>query len=115
MTTRHVATRRAWLALACGIAALATLPAAIEVSNHSKRVGLLDAAYAIPLAFVLSVIAVGMGRRSRRSLRWLQLQEGGTGVATAALVVGTVALCLTLMAALSVGFYGLVEVYQHSR
>jgi len=115
MTIRDHATRRAWLALLCGVAALVTVPAAIEVSKYSNRVGLLDAAYAIPVAFVLSVIAVGTGRRSRKNLRWLQLRDGGTGVATAAVVVGAVALGLTLMAALSVGFYGLVQLYQHSR
>jgi hypothetical protein len=30
-------------------------------------------------------------------------------------VVAAVALCLALVAALSVGFYGLVVLYQHSR
>jgi hypothetical protein len=115
MSIRETATRRAWLAFVCAVGALLTLPGAIVVSNYSQRVGLLDAAYAIPVAFVLSVIAVGMGRRARKNLRWLELREGGTGVATAAVVVGAIALCLTLMAALSVGFYGLVQVYQHSR
>jgi hypothetical protein len=115
MSIRNVATRRAWLALVLGIAAILTLPAAIVISDYSKRIDLLDAAYAIPLAFVLSAISLGMARRSRRNLRWLQLREGGLGVATAAVVVGALALSLTIMAALSVGFYGLVELYQHTR
>jgi hypothetical protein len=115
LTIRHVATRRAWLSLLLGIAALLTLPAAIAISNYSKRIGLLDTAWAIPLAFFLSVIALGMARRARGNLRWLQFREGGTGVATAAVVVGTIALCMALTAALSVGFYGLVQLYQHSR
>lgn len=113
----HIASssRRAGLALLLGVAALLTLPAAIEVASYSRRVALLDAAYAIPLAFILSVISLGMARRARRNLRWLQLRDEGTRVATAALVVGTIALCLALVAALSVGFYGLVLLYQHSR
>jgi peptidoglycan/LPS O-acetylase OafA/YrhL len=115
MTIRHAATRRARLALVCGLAALLTLPAAIELASRSKRIALLDAAYAIPLAFLLAVFSLGMAQRSRRNLRWLQLREQGTGVATAAVVVGTIALCLSLVAALSVGFYGLVVIYQHSR
>jgi hypothetical protein len=115
MEIREAANRRAWLSLVCGVAALVTLPAAIVVSDQSKRIDLLDAAWAIPLAFVLSFLALGMARRSRKNLRWLQLRDGGTGVATLAVVVGTIALSLTLMAALSVGFYGLVQVYQHSR
>jgi H+/Cl- antiporter ClcA len=107
--------RRAWTALVVGLVAILTIPAAIEVANRSKRVELLDAAYAIPVAFVLAVISLGMANRARRNLRWLQLREDGTGLATVAVLVGWLALCLALVAALSVGFYGLVLIYQHSR
>jgi hypothetical protein len=106
---------RASVALLLGVAGLAVLPAAIEVSRRSKRIGLLDAGYAIPLAFLLGFLALVMARRARRNLQWLQLREGGTGLATAAVFVGALAVCLSLAAALSVGFYGLVVVYQHSR
>jgi CHASE2 domain-containing sensor protein len=103
------------MALVLGLAGLAVLPAAIEVARRSKRIGLLDAGYAIPLAFLLGLVAVVMARRARRNLKWLQLREGRTAVATAAVLVGAFALCLSLAAALSVGFYGLFVVYQHSR
>jgi hypothetical protein len=92
-----------------------TLPAAIEVSRRSKRIGLLDAGYAIPLAFVLGLVALVMARRAKRNLQWLQLREEGTGIATVAAVLGALAVCLALAAALSVGFYKLVVLYQHSR
>ena len=91
------------------------MPAAIEVSRRSKTVGLLDTAYAIPLAFVLALVSLVMARRARHNLRWLRVREGGTAVAQTAVLVGTIALCLAVAAALSVGFYGLVVVYQHSR
>ena len=91
------------------------LPAAIEVSRRSKAVGLLDTAYAIPLAFVLAVVSLVMARRARHNLRWLRVREGGTRVAGAAVLIGTLGLCLAVTAALSVGFYGLVVLYQHSR
>jgi hypothetical protein len=91
------------------------MPAAIEVSRRSKTVGLLDTAYAIPLAFVLALVSLVMARRARHNLRWLRVREGGTAVAQTAVLVGTIALCLAIAAALSVGFYGLVVVYQHSR
>ncbi len=107
--------RRAWVALALGIAAILVMPAAIEVSRRSKAVGLLDTAYAIPLAFLLAFVSVVMARRARHNLRWLRVREGGTAVAQTAVVVGTFALLLAVAAALSVGFYGLVVVYQHSR
>ena len=98
-----------------GLASLLTMPAVIEVAGRSKRIGLLDTAYAVPLAFVLGLVALVMAGRARKNLRWLQLREGRTGVATVAVLVAAVALCLAIVAALSVGFYGLVVLYQHSR
>jgi hypothetical protein len=103
------------VALLLGLAGLLALPAAIEVSRRSPRVDLLDAAYGIPLAFLFGVIAVVMARRARENLRWLRLREGGTAVASTAVIVGALAVCLALTAALSIGFYELVLVYQHSR
>ena len=103
------------MALLLALAGILTLPAAIEVARRSKRVALLDASYAIPLAFVLGLLAVVMARRARHNLRWLRLGEGGTAVASIAVIVGAVAVCLALTAALSVGFYELVLLYQHSR
>jgi hypothetical protein len=103
------------VALLLGLAGLLALPAAIEVSRRSPRVDLLDAAYGIPLAFLLGVIAVVMARRARENLRWLRLRDGGTAVASTAVIVGALAVCLALTAALSIGFYELVLVYQHSR
>jgi hypothetical protein len=103
------------VALFLGLLGLLTLPAAVELSRRSSRVSLLDAAYAIPLAFLLGLVAVIMARRARENLRWLRLREGGTGVASTAVIVGMVALCLAVTAALSVGFYELVLLYQHSR
>jgi hypothetical protein len=97
------------------VAGLLTLPAAIEVARRSKRIALLDAGYAIPLAFVLGLVALVMARRARENLRWLSVREGGTGVASISVIVGALAVCLALTAALSIGFYELVLVYQHSR
>ncbi len=91
------------------------MPAAVEVSRRSNRVGLLDASYGIPLAFLLGLVALVMARRARQNLRWLRLREGGTSVASTAVVTGMLALCLAVMAALSVAFYELVLLYQHSR
>jgi Ca2+/Na+ antiporter len=94
---------------------LLTLPAAIEVTRRSDRVSLLDAGYAIPLAFVLGLVALIMARRARENLRWLGLRDDRTGVASTAVILAALTLCLALTAALSVGFYELVLVYQHSR
>ena len=98
-----------------GLLGLLTLPAAIEVSRRSTRIDLLEAAYAIPVAFVLCALGLGMARRARENLRWLRLRDDGTRVASTAVIVSALALCLALTAALSIGFYELVLVYQHSR
>jgi hypothetical protein len=56
-----------------------------------------------------------MARRARQNLRWLSLRDGGTGVASVAVIVGMVTVSLALTAALSIGFYELILVYQHNR
>ncbi len=103
------------MALLLGLLGLLTMPAAVEAARRSDRIALLDAAYGVPLGFLLSLSAVVMARRARHNLRWLRLREGGTAVASAAIIVGLVALCLAVTAALSVAFYELVLLYQHSR
>ncbi len=106
---------RAWVALLLGLLGVLALPAALEVSRRSPRVDLLDTAYAIPFAFVLGLAGAIMARRARGTLRWLDLSERGTRLATLAVVVGTVAVCIALTAALAVGFYELVLFYQRHR
>jgi hypothetical protein len=97
------------------LAGVATMPAAIEVARRSQRIALMDAAYAVPLAFVLGLVAVLMGKRAGDNLRWLRLDETRTGAARVGMVLGLVALCLALMAALSVGFYEAWLVYERHR
>jgi hypothetical protein len=98
-----------------GLVGLLVLPASIEVSRRSPRVDLLDAAYGIPLSFLLALVALVMARRARENLRWLQLRETRTGIASTAVIVSGVTLCLAVTAALSIGFYELFLLYQHSR
>ena len=67
------------------------------------------------MALLLGLVSLLMARRARQNLRWLSLRGGGTGVASVAVIVGMVAVCLALTAALSIGFYELILVYQHHR
>ena len=103
------------MALVLAVLSLLVLPGAVEVSRRSARISLLDAGYAIPAAFLLGLVALIMARRARDNLRWYRVKEGGTRVASTAVIVAAVTLCLALTAALSIGFYELVLVYQHSR
>jgi hypothetical protein len=103
------------VALLLAVLALLVLPAAVDLSRRSQTVSLLDAGYGIPIAFLLGLVALIMARRARNNLRWLSVREAGTRVASTAVVIAGVAICLAVTAALSIGFYELVLVYQHSR
>jgi hypothetical protein len=88
-----------------GLTGVATMPAAIEFAYRSARVSLLASAYGVPLAFVLGVVATGMAHRAKRNIEWFRLDESGTGVASAGVILGVLAVALALTAALSVGVY----------
>jgi H+/Cl- antiporter ClcA len=106
---------RAWLSIVLGLAGVLTMPAAIAVTRRSQRIVLMDAAYAVPLGFVLGLVALLMARRARDNLRWLRLGEGGTAPARIGIILGLLAVCLALIAALSVGFYEAWLVYERHR
>jgi len=89
------------------------MPGAVAVARESKRVAVLDAAYGVPVAFVLGLLALGMARRAKRNLAWLRLDGRGTGAASTGIVLGTLAVSLALTAALSVFFYEAVLYYEH--
>ena len=90
-----------------GLVAVAVLPAAIEVTRLSKRFSLLDAAYAVPVAFVLGAVAIVLGRRARSGLQWAVLRRPGYSAARVGIVLGVAAICLALMGGLSIGLYEL--------
>jgi hypothetical protein len=106
---------RAWFAVALGLAGVVTLPAAIDVTRRSQRIVLMDAAYAVPLAFLLGLVALVMAKRARDNLRWLRLRESGTVAARIGIILGLLAVCLAVTAALSVAFYEAWLVYERHR
>jgi hypothetical protein len=82
------------------------LPAAVEYTRVSKRFDLLDAAYAVPAAFLLGVVALILARRARLAMQWT-VRRRGSAVVRVAFVLGVLALCLAAAAALAVGLYGI--------
>src|SRR5262249_60027933 len=90
---------RSWVALLLALLGLLVLPAAVELSRRSKTVSLLDAGYAIPIAFLLGLVALIMARRARDNVRWLSVRERGTGVASPAAAVSRPPPCIALPAA----------------
>jgi hypothetical protein len=90
-----------------GLLAVAALPAAIVYSRFSEEFVLLDAAWAIPAAAGLGLIALGLARRARRQLRFT-LVRGRHAAARVGRTLAVLALCLAVTATISVGFYRLL-------
>jgi peptidoglycan/LPS O-acetylase OafA/YrhL len=107
--------RRARTALVLGTAGILTMPAAVALADQSRRVTLLEAGWAVPLALLLGALAAGMGHRAKRNLDWLRLDGRGSAVARVARTLGVLALSLALMAGLSIVFYEAVLYYQRHR
>ena len=90
---------------------MAALPAAIVVSDSIAGFGLLEAAAAIPVALVLGVTAVAMGTRARRRSDFTLGRVGGARSAAVGRILGLVGIYVGLTAALAVGFYGLLTLF----
>ncbi len=91
-----------------GLLGLATLPAAIALTERLDGLSLVEAGYAIPAAIVLAVAAVVIGRRVHSRSRQTLAALPGTRVARLGRVLGYAGLYLALTAALAVGFYAVL-------
>ncbi len=100
--------RRASLAVACGILAVAAVPAAVVLAGRTQGVGLLDAAWAIPVAFAAAVADLLFARGARGTLSLTLERSGGSRRIRTARVLAVVGLCIALAAAIAVGFYELL-------
>jgi hypothetical protein len=87
---------------------LATLPAAIAVTERVDTLSLLEAGFAIPAAILLALAAVVIGRRVRRRSRQTLASVPGARAARVGRVLGYLGLYLALTAALAVGFYAIL-------
>ena len=97
----------AWLSVVFGLLAVAALPAAIGYTRLADGLDVLDAAWAIPGAAVLALLALGLARRARRQLRFT-LVRGRHAAARFGRTLGLLGLCLAITATISVGFYRLL-------
>jgi ABC-type uncharacterized transport system permease subunit len=91
-----------------GLLGLATLPAAIAVTERVNGLSLVEAGFAIPAAILFGLGAVVIGRKVRRRSRQTLGEVPGTRVARLGRILGYVALYLALTAALAVGFYAVL-------
>lgn len=88
-----------------GLAAVATLPAAILASEVWDVVTLLEASVAIAPAFVLAFIAVYLSRRARKTSERTLGRVRGHKLALVGRVLGYLGVYLALTASISVVTY----------
>ena len=98
-------------AILVGLVAVAAVPVAVAVAQASDAVELLHAAAAIPVAAVLGTVALVLGTRGRRAARLTLGRVGGDRLARTGRVLGGLAVYVALTAALAVGFYGLLNLF----
>ena len=101
--------RGAWGSLLAGVASCLTLPVAVYATRFSDSYDLLHAGFAIPVAAVLGLVALALGRPSRARGRVLLSESGGGGLASAGRVLGVLGLCMAASALVALGVYGLLE------
>ncbi len=94
-----------------GVAALAALPTGVVLAQRLEGVRLLDAAFSVPVAAVLGVIALGLGGNARREVQLTLGRVGEDGLARTGRLLGGLALYLALTAALALGVYGLLTLF----
>ena len=92
-----------------GFLAAATLPVAIYLTRFSESYDLLQAGFAIPLAAILGLVAVGLARRSQRRDA-LRLAPGRPNrLVTAGLILGAAGICMAISAIVALGVYGVLD------
>jgi hypothetical protein len=101
----------AWLSVLFALLAVAAIPAAIVYSRFSEEFELVHAAWAIPAAALLGLIALGLARRARRQLRFTLVRRRHAA-ARLGRVLAVLALCLAVTASISYGFYRLLVEFQ---
>ena len=88
-----------------GLAAVATLPAAILFAERWDRITLLESSVAIAPAFVLALTAVLLSRRARRAIELTLGRVRGAKLALVGRLLGYLALYMAVTASISVATY----------
>ena len=98
-----------WGALLAGLAAVATLPVAIYATRFSDSYELLHAAFAIPLAAGLGIVAISLAQQARRRFSVSLRSDDPPAAVRAGLILGILGLCLAASGLVALAVYGLLE------
>lgn len=95
-------------AFVTALLALGVFGGAVVAARHYDEVRLVDAVVAVPLALVLALVSVVLGRRARQQhLRTLG-RSGSRGFIALARFLGTLALLLAITAALALAVFAVL-------
>lgn len=106
--TRAAGNGRAAGALVAGVLAVATMPVAILATRYSGSYELLHAGFAIPVAVVLGVLAVGLARGALRHDDLRLGRAGGRRTARVARALGVLGISLGATGAVALAVYGIL-------
>jgi peptidoglycan/LPS O-acetylase OafA/YrhL len=99
---------RASLAVVLGLLGVLVIPAGILVARQYATIGLLDAAWAIPVAMLCAVGALLFVRGARGRIRLTLERAGGSGRIRLGRILAVAGICVALSASIAVGFYELL-------
>ena len=92
-----------------GLLGLATLPVAVIVAQESEEMTMLQAGVAVPVAALLSLLALWLARRARRRADRTLDRVGGRRTARLGKLLGGLGLYLAATAAIALGVYALLS------
>jgi hypothetical protein len=99
---------RAWTSVVVGLLSVAAVPAGVALT-HYRDVELLKAGWAVAPGLVLGVASLLLARGARRRTERTIGRVGGRRLTKAGHLLGALGVYLALAAALSVGFYELLN------
>ena len=102
---------RARASVVVGVAAVVAIPVGLALAAYSSSVDMIHVAVAVPVAAILGLVALVLARSARRHSQISLGRIGGTGVARAGSILGLLGLYLAGVAALAVGFFGLLLLF----
>ena len=102
---------RARASVFVGVLAVLAMPVGLALAAYSSAIDMIHMAAAVPIAAILGVVAMVLARSARRHSQISLGRIGGTGVARAGSILGILGLYLAGMAALAVGFFGLLLLF----
>ncbi len=103
---------RARASLLLGLVGAASLPVTIAIAELTNAFELVRAAFAIPVAFVLGIVALVLARGARTRIERTLGRVGGEGAARAGRLLGLLAILLGIAGGIALAFYYVLQTYE---